>query len=120
MPGDDAVQMPRQLLAPDAEYISMSRLRVAPERLDELVDAFRDRAGLVDGHDGFRGLQVWVSDRDGGEVLMVSAWTDRASFRDYMRSADHQVSHARIDGSLDAAITLERLEHWSTWDVAAR
>jgi heme-degrading monooxygenase HmoA len=45
-------------------YISMSRLRVAPERADDLVTAFRNRMGLVDGFDGFEGLEVWRSDRE--------------------------------------------------------
>jgi heme-degrading monooxygenase HmoA len=92
-------------------YVSMSRLRVRPERSDELVRAFRGRAGLVEGHDGFVDLQVWRSDRDPSEVLMVSRWRDRAAFTAYMRSADHKVSHERIDPALAEAIRLERLEH---------
>jgi heme oxygenase (mycobilin-producing) len=92
-------------------YVSMSRLRVDPGRSDELVRAFRGRAGLVEGHDGFVDLQVWRSDRDPSEVLMVSRWRDRAAFTAYMRSADHKASHERIDPDLQAAIRLERLDH---------
>jgi heme oxygenase (mycobilin-producing) len=92
-------------------YVSMSRLRVEPARSDELVRAFRDRAGLVERHDGFVDVQVWRSDRDPSEVLMVSRWRDRAAFTAYMRSADHKVSHERIDPGLREAIRLERLEH---------
>ena len=100
-------------------YVSMSRLRVAPERADELVAAFRDRLGLVDSHDGFIDLQVWQSDRDEQELVMVSRWTDRDSFRDYMRSADHRASHDRIPSELDEAIKLEKLEHMHTYEVVA-
>ncbi len=92
-------------------YVSMSRLRVPAERADELVCAFRARAGLVDGFDGFVDLQVWQSDRDAGELVMVSRWRDRDCFKTYMKSREHQVSHDRIDPSLDAAIKLEKLEH---------
>ena len=92
-------------------YVSLSRLRVPAERADELVTAFRGRAGLVDRFDGFVDLQVWQSDRDPGELVMVSRWRDRACFTSYMKSRDHQVSHDRIDPDLDAAIKLERLEH---------
>jgi heme-degrading monooxygenase HmoA len=92
-------------------YVSLSRLRVPAERADELVDAFRRRARLVDRCEGFVDLQVWQSDRDPGELTMVSRWTDRACFTRYMRSADHRLSHDRIDPDLDAAIKLERLEH---------
>ncbi len=95
----------------------MSRLRVDPERSDELVAAFQRRAGLVENHDGFIDLQVWRSDRDPAEVLMVSRWRDREAFKAYMKSNDHRVSHGRIDPSLKAAIQLERLEHLHTYEV---
>ena len=92
-------------------YVSMSRLRVPAERADELVAAFRGRVGLVDGFEGFVDLQVWQSDRDPGELTMVSRWRDRACFTTYMRSDAHRLSHGRIDPDLDDAIKLERLEH---------
>ena len=92
-------------------YVSLSRLRVPESRADELVAAFRRRAGLVDAFDGFVDLQVWQNDRDAGELTMVSRWRDRECFKTYMRSREHQVSHDRIDKDLDEAIKLERLEH---------
>src|SRR6188472_608869 len=98
-------------------YISMSRLRVQVDRSDELVAAFGDRAGLVESHDGFVDLQVWRSDRDPAEVLMVSRWRDREAFRAYLRSSDHRVSHDRMDPGLRKAITLERLESLHTYEV---
>ncbi len=101
-------------------YISMSRLRVEPERVNELVEAFRRRLGMVDGFAGFQGLEVWCSDREPGEVLMVSRWRDRGCFTSYMRSAAHRASHDRIPAALQGAITLERLEHLHTYDVVAR
>jgi len=42
----------------DAVYVSMPRLRVAPDRATEPVAAFRDRVHLVDGADGFAGLEA--------------------------------------------------------------
>ena len=98
----------------------MSRLRVAPDRVEELVSAFRSRAHLVDQAAGFVDLEVWCSDRLPGEMIMVSRWRDRAAFRDYMRSPEHAASHARIDPELDAAIKLDRLEHLHTYEVVAR
>lgn len=97
----------------------MSRLRVPPERAGELVRAFRARLGRVDGADGFVDLQVWQSDRDAGELVMVSRWRDRAAFTAYMRSADHRASHDRIDPGLQAAIRLEGLDHLHTYEVVA-
>jgi heme oxygenase (mycobilin-producing) len=100
-------------------YVSVSRLRVEPERSDELIAAFRRRAGLVDSHSGFCDLQVWRSDRDPAEVLMVSRWRDREAFKAYMQSQDHRVSHGRIDPGLKDAIKLEKLEHLHTYEVVA-
>ena len=91
-----------------------------PERVDELVEAFRARAHLVDHADGFLDLEVWRSDRDPEELIMVSRWRDRESFRDYMRSEAHGISHGRIAPALKEAIELERLEHVRTYDVVAR
>jgi heme-degrading monooxygenase HmoA len=101
-------------------YVSVSRLRVDEERVGELVAAFRARAGLVDGFPGFVDLQVWHSDRDPGEVLMVSRWEDREQFKAYMKSQEHRVSHDRIDAGLKDAIALERLEHLHTYEVVAQ
>ena len=83
------------------------------------MTAFRSRVGLVDDADGFVDLQVWQSDRDEGELIMVSRWRDREAFKTYMRSAEHRVSHDRIDPDLQAAIKLERLEHLHTYEVVA-
>ncbi|MET0966280.1 MAG: antibiotic biosynthesis monooxygenase [Nakamurella sp.] len=100
-------------------YISMSRLRVAVDRSDELIAAFADRAGLVESHQGFVDLQVWRSDRDHTEVIMVSRWRDKDAFREYMKSRDHRVSHGRMDPLLRRAVTLERLENLHTYEVVA-
>ena len=97
----------------------MSRLRIDPDRAPALVAAFRERVGLVDAFDGFVDLQVWQSDRDPGEILMVSRWDTRAHFTAYMKSREHRVSHERIDPRLGAAIKLERLEHLHTYEVVA-
>lgn len=98
----------------------MSRLRVAPDRAPELVAAFRGRVHLVDDAAGFLGLEVWQNDRDAGELIMVSRWTDRESFKTYMKSDAHRVSHARISAELKSDIKLEGLEHLHTFTVVAR
>jgi len=97
----------------------MSRLRIPEADAPALLEAFRGRAHLVDEADGFVDLQVWQSDRDPGEVLMVSRWRDRDAFKSYMRSAAHRVSHDRIPPALKDVIKLERLEHLHTYEVVA-
>jgi len=100
-------------------YVSLSRLRVPAHASEELIAAFRRRAHLVDDADGFVDLQVWRSDRDAGEILMVSRWRDREAFKAYMKSHEHRVSHERIDPRLQGLIKLEALEHLHTYDVVA-
>lgn len=100
-------------------YISMSRLRIPPERAPELVAAFRARLHGVESHDGYLGLQVWQSDRDLGEIVMVSHWRDRDCFKAYMKSDDHLRSHDRIPATLRDVIKLEQLEHMHTYEVVA-
>jgi heme-degrading monooxygenase HmoA len=100
-------------------YVSLSRLRIPAHASDELIAAFRRRAQLVDDADGFVDLQVWRSDRDAGEILMVSRWRDREAFKEYMRSAEHRTSHERIDPRLKSLIKLEALEHLHTYEVVA-
>jgi heme-degrading monooxygenase HmoA len=101
-------------------YVSMSRLAVAVDRCPELIAAFNDRAHLVDHADGFIDLEVWQSDREAGEVVMVSRWRSREDFTCYMRSDEHAISHDRIDPSLQEAIKLQRLDHLHTYNVVAR
>ena len=100
-------------------YVSMSRLEIPAARAPELVAAFRARARLADHADGFVDLQVWQSDRDPGEILMVSRWRDRDAFKAYMKSAEHKLSHDRVDPDLKTDITLRRLEHLHTYEVVA-
>jgi heme-degrading monooxygenase HmoA len=100
-------------------YVSLSRLRVNEHGAPRLIAAFRARAHFVDDVDDFIDLQVWQSDRDAGELVMVSRWRDRASFTAYMKSEAHATSHGRIDPSVQELIKLERLEHLHTDKVIA-
>ncbi len=100
-------------------YVSLSHLRVPELSAPELIAAFQGRAHLVDDAEGFIDLQVWQSDRDAGEIVMVSRWRDRASFTAYMKSEAHATSHQRIDPGLQELIRLERLEHLHTYEVIA-
>ena len=83
------------------------------------MDAFRRRAHLVESAEGFLDLEVWRSDRDPDELIMVSRWRDQPSFQRYMKSEAHAVSHGRIPPDLQRAIKLERLEHLHTYEVVA-
>jgi heme-degrading monooxygenase HmoA len=80
----------------DAAYVAISEIAVAGEGADALEDAFRDRLGAVDRWPGFLGLEVLRHRRRAGSYLMISRWTSKDAFQDYMRSAVHKTSHDRI------------------------
>ena len=63
---------------------------------------------------------MWQSEREPGEILMVSRLRDRDAFKRYMKSDAHRVSHARLERDLQSSIKLERLEHLRGYDVVAR
>jgi heme-degrading monooxygenase HmoA len=77
-------------------FVVTSRIRVSAEHSDGLVEAFRDRAGLVDGVDGFDHLEVWRERRDMTQFVMTSWWASPDVFAAYMRSDEHRASHARV------------------------
>jgi heme-degrading monooxygenase HmoA len=100
-------------------YVSMSRLAVPAERAPEPVAAFKSPARLAGSATGFIDLQLWQSDRDAGEVVMVGRWSDRGVFTAYLKSADHKASHRRIDPGRKADITMRELEHTPTYEMVA-
>ena len=77
-------------------YVAVSEISVDPEGADALHAAFADRLGAVDGWDGFLGLELLADRRHPGRYLMLSRWRSKEVFIEYMRSADHDESHARI------------------------
>lgn len=77
-------------------FVAFSEIDIDPVGSDRLTQAFRDRLGAVDAWPGFRRLEVWEDEGTPGRFVMVSWWDDKESFKTYMRSADHRLSHDRI------------------------
>ncbi len=82
--------------AADTQFVAHSEILIDPEGAITLEDAFRDRLGEVDSWPGFHRLEVWRDEGTPGRYVMVSWWTDRETFKEYMRSDVHRESHARI------------------------
>jgi len=78
------------------DFVVTSELAVPPGSGDVLEEAFRNRLGEVEDHDGFLRLEVWRDSRADDRYLMVSWWRDEAAFASYLRSDAHRRSHARI------------------------
>jgi heme oxygenase (mycobilin-producing) len=80
----------------EGTYVAISEISVDEEGAPALEAAFRSRLGAVDDWPGFVGLEVLRHRRRAGTYLMVSRWASKECFQSYMRSVDHERSHARI------------------------
>lgn len=65
-------------------FVTVSGIAVPAPGAGALEAAMRDRLGRVEQEDGFGGLQVWRSVRDGDPYRMVTWWEDERAFRDYL------------------------------------
>lgn len=97
-------------------YVAVSEIAVPPEGADALRAAFEQRLGAVDHWDGFEGLELLADRRQPGRYLMISRWRSREVFVAYMRSADHERSHARIPKGPQAP----KAAGFDEFDVVAR
>jgi heme oxygenase (mycobilin-producing) len=83
-------------------FIFISHLTVPGTDHDRLERHFRERSGLVDGYPGFLYLQLLKPQAGEATHTFLTAWDSRESFRDYMRSEEHEISHAREPGEIMA------------------
>ncbi len=77
-------------------HVVTSHLRIDPEGVATLEQAFADRLGEVEDAVGFQRLEVWRDSATEGRYVMVSWWDSPEAFRAYMGSEAHRRSHARI------------------------
>ena len=76
-------------------FVFISHLTVPESDRSELERHFRERSGLVDDFPGFLYLQLLKPEAGGATHTFLTAWEDRESFRRYMRSREHAISHSR-------------------------
>ncbi len=76
-------------------FLFISHLTVPAADHAQLERHFRERSALVDGFPGFLYLQLLRPQAGEATHTFLTAWSDRESFRRYMKSAAHATSHAR-------------------------
>ena len=76
-----------------------NRIFVAPEYAEQFEEAFRKRAGLVDGMPGFISNQVLRPVNPGDPYIVLTLWNSRADFEAWIRSDAFIQGHAK-SGSL--------------------
>jgi heme-degrading monooxygenase HmoA len=82
-------------------FVVSSEVTISPESAEILERAFADRLHLVEKAPGFQRLETWRDVTRAGVFQLVSWWDDADSFRRYMRSEEHRISHARIPAGPD-------------------
>jgi heme oxygenase (mycobilin-producing) len=74
--------------------VAVSRFKVGPEDKDGLAARFAARSHLVDGHEGFLGLEVLCSRGTTPEFLLITRWASREHLSAYLKSQDFRRVHA--------------------------
>ena len=82
-------------------FVVSSEVTIAPGGAATLERAFADRLRLVEKAPGFQRLETWRDVTRPDVFQLVSWWDDADSFRRYMRSEEHRISHARIPTAPD-------------------
>jgi heme oxygenase (mycobilin-producing) len=82
-------------------FVVSSEVTISPESAGTLEHAFRERLHLVEKAPGFQRLETWRDVTRPGVFQLVSWWDNADSFRRYMRSEEHRISHARIPHAPD-------------------
>jgi heme oxygenase (mycobilin-producing) len=82
--------------AGDLAFVVTSEVTISPDGAQTLEHAFRERLHMVEAAPGFQRIEIWRDLARPGVFAMVSWWDCSDSFRRYMRSEEHRLSHARI------------------------
>lgn len=83
-------------------FVFLSHLTVPEGDRDAVERHFRDRSRRVDGFPGFLYLQLLRPQAGDASHAFLTAWESRDAFRAYMRSEEHEASHAREPGEIMA------------------
>lgn len=78
--------------------LKINAITVPADSGDELARRFAQRAGAVDGRDGFEGFELLKPlDADRHVWLVMTRWRDEESFQGWLSSRDFTASHGGRD-----------------------
>jgi len=72
-----------------------NRIPVNPEHADAFERTFRNRAGLVDGMDGFIAFQILRPTKEGEPYIVQTLWESHAHFTAWIESDEFKQGHGR-------------------------
>jgi heme-degrading monooxygenase HmoA len=98
-----------------SSVIKINAITVPGEMGDEVARRFGERAGAVDGMDGFEGFELLRPTDDRDTWLVITRWRDDESFTAWTQSAQFRDGHrAALATSGDAPAPLPiSAELWS-------
>jgi heme-degrading monooxygenase HmoA len=77
--------------------IKINAITVPADSGDELARRFAARAGAVDNQEGFEGFELLRPTDDRNQWLVVTRWSDEASFLAWVKSPAFSHGHAGAD-----------------------
>jgi len=78
--------------------IKINAITVPSDAGDEVARRFAERAGAVDGHDGFEGFELLRPTDDRSTWLVVTRWRDEESFAAWVASPAFAHGHQQAAG----------------------
>lgn len=97
--------------------LALSRVAFPDRELGELfVASLARRSHLVDGFPGFRGLRVLAPARRDGDWVLETVWDTRDDLRRWLRSEEHERTHARTPAALRPYLGKARVEVYEIRD----
>jgi heme-degrading monooxygenase HmoA len=100
---------PRLVPAPrEGEFVAVNFISCRDEYRPRFEELFRSRAHAIDTLPGFKHMVVLRPEQQGGDYLVVSFWSDRASFDAWRTSPAFAAGHRR--GFEDVRAAKERGE----------
>ena len=93
------------------KIVALSRFTIANDMVEDVRTAFLRRPHLVDGAEGFLGMEVMSPPDRVAEVWLVTRWSDESCYRAWHRGHDYHAAHKGIPKGLklvpgSASVTL--------------
>ncbi len=78
------------------------------EAFHNIIERFRNRAGLVDRMPGFQGFELWANEEK-LEILVITRWRSKKDLENWINSEEFKKAHERArtgDSNTDSEGTI--------------
>ncbi|MET7765724.1 putative quinol monooxygenase [Streptomyces sp. NPDC005393] len=82
---------------------------VVPDRLEDVVDAFKDLCAATRKEEGALRFDAFLSQEHGSAVVLVEEWADQEAIDLHMKEEHTAAFLARVDGAYRTAPQVHRL-----------